>query len=428
MKIENKPSKRIQKTASGMSIPWWKQQAQQRPLATAGTVVSTVGGVVLLIFFCQLGSIPELDLAGASAILMSVAAVGIVLSFSLTACALAAGLILRGEDDPFDDMRSSKGIWSLVLPGWLTTLVFSLSVFLAPDEKIPNWAWCLPLALMAFFACIYAISNPESDSPIKGIESGLRLQVGRALSYLLVSGLWTFSAAAALLTFIAIYPRDGLNSNFLIGLVLWATWCYFSNFLLVKIVKAHVMAMIGFCCLGSLLILLAISGNWTGISVAAVRVLGLGEIPVALVLTTEGCDLLNKAGGQTVCRIQAHEKTATVCPAVLRSRIGSPLFIGLSPYDEKGHWPQMHPPARLAAIAIPKKEVLSWTRLEPMKAKAVIGPGNPKQVVTYLTPSTQTSWLYEQCGEAPQIKSNHSSTRKDKSNKQPIPQVTQSLK
>lgn len=408
MEMASESSRRNRNTESKSSITWWKQQVLERPLTTVGTVVSAVGGIVLLVFFCQLGFIPELDLAGASAILMAVAAVGVVLSFSLICCALAAGLILQGNDDQFNDLRTPKAIWSLVLPGWLSTVAFSLYAYIVPEKTAPNWIWYLPLFFIAIFALIYATLDQKINLAVEGSSNGLRLKIGRGLSYLLVSGLWLFAAGAALLTFVAIYPRDGSNESFLFGLILWTTWCYFSNFLLVKTIKNKMLTMISFCCIASLVILLAVSSNWAGVSVAAVRVLGLGEIPVVLVLTAEGCDQLNKAGGQTVCRVAVGEKTATVCPAILRSRIGSPFFIGLSPYDEKGYWPQTHPTARLASIAIPKSEVSSWSRLEPMAVKKAASNASSESVVTYLNSSNQASWVHEQCGETPQPSSGDS--------------------
>lgn len=120
-----------------------------------------------------------------------------------------------------------------------------------------------------------------------------------------------------------------------------------------------------------------------------------------MVVTNEGCTYLNKAaGGRIVCRVDPDDKTAVVCPAVLRSRIGSPFFIGLSAYDEDGHWPQLHPPKRLEAIAIPKSAVPSWTQLArttPLKpATASSGA-----IVTYLDAQDQGAWLREQCGPSP---------------------------
>jgi|GEM_PF-4575544 len=406
MDADMKPSRRHRLVKSERPVLWWLQQAKERPLATAGTVVSTVGGIVLLMFFCQLGEIPELDLAGASAVLMAVAAVGFVLSASLTGCALAAGLILRGNEPKANELRTPKAMFSLALPGWLSTLAVSCYLAWNPKGDIPNWVFAFPFVLMAVFACIYAFLKTKTGVDNEVVKNGGWTKFGRGFGYLAISYFWLLTAASAFITLFAMYPRDGDNNGFLFGLVLWTTWCYFSNVILVKVMKVNTLALMAGCCAISLVILLSVSGNWAGLPIAVVRVLGLGEIPVALVLTAEGCDHLNKAaGGRQVCRVEAGEKTATVCPAVLRSRIGAPFFIELSPYDEKGYWPQMHPPTRLAAIAIPKSEVPSWSRLTPMSAKEASGSRASDTVVTYLDPSAEGSWVYKQCGAAPKFSS-----------------------
>ena len=402
MDEDKKPSRRHRPAKYERPMPWWLQQVRARPLATAGTVVSTVGGIFLLMFFCQLGGMPELDLAGASAILMAVAAVGFALSAAWTGCALAAGHILRGNEPKSNELRTPKALAFLALPGWLSA--FAVSCYLAwkPNGDIPTWAFSFPFVLMVVFACVYALLKPKSDMVNDVANNGAWTKFGRGIGYLAISYFWLLTAASAFITLFAMFPRDGDNSNFLIGLVVWTTWCYLSNVVLVKVTKVNTLVLMAGCCAMSLFMLLTVSGNWAGLPMAAVRMLGLGEIPVALVLTSEGCDHLNKAaGGRPVCRVEAGEKTATVCPALLRSRIGAPFFIELSPYDEKGYWPQVHPPTRLTAIAIAKSEIPSWSRLAPMPAKKASGSRASDAVVTYLEPSAKDSWVFEQCGESP---------------------------
>jgi hypothetical protein len=404
MDAENKPSRRHRIVKPELPVPWWLHQAKERPLATAGTLISAAGGLVLLVFFCQLGAIPELDLAGASAVLMAVAALGFVLSASLTGCALAAGLVLRGNEPKANEFRTPKVLLSLALPGWISTAAFSFYLALNPKGNLPSWAFIFPFALMALFACVYSFMNTKSEVDSALVKIGGWGKFGRGFGYLAISYFWLLTACSAFLTFFVMYPRDGDGNWFLFNLVLWTTWCYFSNVILVKATKANTPALMAGCCAISLVILLAVTGNWTGLPIAVVRALGLGEIPVALVMTANGCDLLNKAaGGRQVCRVEAGEQTATVCPAILRSRIGTPFFIELSPYDEKGYWPQLHPPSRLAAIAIPKSEIPSWSRLTPMTKKEASGSPSSDSVVTYLNDSRVGSWVNKQCGESPKI-------------------------
>lgn len=397
-----KVSHRHRLAKSERPIPWWLQQVRERPLATAGTVVSVAGGILLLFFFCQLGEMPELDLAGASAILMAVAAVGFVLAVALTGCAIGAGLILRGDGSNAKELRSAKAMIFLALPGWLSAVVFSFYFAIKPDGVIPNWAYSLPFIFMAALAYVYAFLQQNTSLADNVNVKGVWAKVGRGISFLAISYFWLLIAGSAFLTLVAIYPRDGDASRFLFDLFLWTTWCYLSNIVLVKATEVNTLALVSGCCAVSLVVLLLISGNSAGLPMTVVRVLGLGEIPVVLVLTSDGCDHLNKAaGGRPVCRVETGEKTAIVCPAVMRSRIGSPLFIELSPYDEKGYWPQPHPATRLAAIAISKSEVASWSRLAPMARASAPGSRTSDAVVTYLDHSDAKSWIYQQCGVSP---------------------------
>ena len=154
-----------------------------------------------------------------------------------------------------------------------------------------------------------------------------------------------------------------------------------------------------FCQLGGGMPELDLAGASAILMAVAIVGLGLGEIPVRMVVTRAGCDYLNKAAGnQVVCRIEAGDSTAIVCPAMLRSRIGSPFFIGLSAYEEDGRWPQLHPPKRLEAIAIPKADVPSWSQLARAAAKAPQSAASGT-IVTYLAAEDRGAWLRAQCGE-----------------------------
>lgn len=381
-------------------MPWWQQQVRERPLATMGTVVSITGGLLLLIFFCQLGGMPELDLAGASAILMAVAAVGFVLAVALTGCSIGVGLMLRGNEQEVSDLKTPLRIWFLVLPGGLSILALACYLAVKPNGDVPTWGYSLPFIPMVIFSLIHAFLAP-GHSVASAASNGAQAKLGRGLIFFFLSCLWLYIAASAFFTFFVIYPRDGDKTQFLVGLVAWTAWCYASNTIMAKATKVGTLALLSGCCAASLVALVIMTGNLAGLPVAVVRALGLGEIPVALVLTAEGCDYLNKAaGGRPVCRIKVGEKTATVCPAILRSRIGSPFFVELSPYDDKGRWPQARPVRRLLAIAIPKSEVPSWSRLEPMLA-ASASKSKTSGVVTYLDPAAEGSWVHEQCGASP---------------------------
>jgi hypothetical protein len=90
----------------------------------------------------------------------------------------------------------------------------------------------------------------------------------------------------------------------------------------------------------------------------------------------------------------------------LRSRIGSPYFIGLSPYTAQGAWPADALPARTATVALPKSEVLSWSRIEPKPAEKLTSDSAPHSakpsmaqsaVLTRWSADLHDAWLHAQC-------------------------------
>ncbi|MCX7278137.1 MAG: hypothetical protein NTZ15_12580 [Burkholderiales bacterium] len=129
MEEDKKPSRRHRVSKTEPPMPWWLQQLRERPLATAGTVASVMGGLLLLVFFCQLGRIPELDLAGVSAILMAVAVVGFALAAALTGCAFGAGLMMRGQEESPNGLGENRALALLIAPGMLSTIAFALHLY-----------------------------------------------------------------------------------------------------------------------------------------------------------------------------------------------------------------------------------------------------------------------------------------------------------
>lgn len=383
------------------TAPWWSKQARERPLATVGTFISVVGGLILLGFFCQLGGMPELDLAGASAILMAVAIVGFALAAALAVSGIVAGLMMRDEEDVPVGLGEPRSLFLLAAPGTLSSI--GLAAYWALDSKgnISSFGYSVPFVLLTLFACGFSLTKPAIAKDVKPERPWSRTR--RGLAFWMFGYLWLLPAGGAVLTFYALFPRDGALWHMLIGMVGWTLWCYLSNVVIALVKKVKIAVLLVAYIAVSLFILLGITANWAGFPRAIVSALGLGEIPVKMVVTRAGCDYLNKmAADRVVCRMGSDDSTGVVCPAMLRSRIGSPFFIGLSPYEPTGRWPQLHPPQRMAAISIPKAEVPSWSQLSPAPAKAPL-PAGSGAIVTYLDSEDHGQWLREQCGNSPSM-------------------------
>lgn len=188
-----------------------------------------------------------------------------------------------------------------------------------------------------------------------------------------------------------------------IGLVALITWF-----------KDEHLSTFGWWILGLTCALLSMR---SGIPVAAVRTLGLGETPVALVLTEQGCNTLNQAArGQAICQWNTETETGWACPVVLQSRIGSPFVVEVTTFDTNGKWPARlpiakehkdSPPTLRYRIQLPKADVLSWPSIEALNKPGQPGHINATQLASYQLRDSkgisveQSRWLRTQCGEQP---------------------------
>lgn len=162
--------------------------------------------------------------------------------------------------------------------------------------------------------------------------------------------------------------------------------------------------------------------NWLAIPIAAVKSLGLGEIPVGVVLSEEGCNILNKSAGEKIiCQYDNEKKLGWACPLILKSRIGSPMVFDVLSFNTDGSWPGIedggkkpknkYDPENITSyhglIQISKSDVKSWTKKESYT------PSNEPSIITtkeYKSASfleiysksinfQQHEWLLNQCGK-----------------------------
>ncbi len=400
MEPDKKPSRRNHAEKKEPPKPWWLKHAQENPFKTAGAVVTVVGSLILLAFFWQLGESPDYDLASFGAVPMAIAVVGAVLSASLTGCAFIAGMIHRGNKTGLAWLSPGWTVVFLMAPGLVGSIALAICMGIDPSIKLSTWTAWTPFGLLGLASLVVALIHPKSEDQAAGQAAGKWAWSRRFGELVGFGSVWVLAGYLALLTFSAVFPRDRSQVDFGLGLVFWIACCYALNLMVAWAPRNVFVLLLATIPLGTLG-LLSSTGNWAAIPKAIVSSLGLGEIPVKLSVTKDGCEYLNKAAGdRVVCRMSPGDKTATVCPAMLRSRIGSPFFIGLSAYEDDGRWPQLHPPKRLEAISVPKADAPSWTQLSRVMPKAAAGAASGV-IVTYLDSSDQGAWLREQCGRSP---------------------------
>lgn len=82
-------------TATKPAEVWWLARLKEHPFKAFSLAVSVYGGLILLAFFTHLGSMPDLDLAGATATVAAVAVIGLLVIFTLGGSTIAAGVVTR---------------------------------------------------------------------------------------------------------------------------------------------------------------------------------------------------------------------------------------------------------------------------------------------------------------------------------------------
>jgi len=382
---------------------WWLRQIQEHPIATGSAVLTVTGGLILLVFFCQLGETPDLDAKAIGAIPWAMAILALFLSVILTICVFFVGALHRGQEKSLAGLGEKTLAGFLILPGMAGVAVMFGYSWVDPNGRWSGVSMAAPLVFTLLASAIVVGLEARSRAEPHSVRRKGWSKAKRFSELAGVGVIWALMPYLAVLVYWYLFPSDRTPTEFVWGLIFWTLCSYALNYAVARAPKRSVLAFLSLACVVGVIALLSSTGNWSSIPKGALSLSGLGEMPVKLVLTANGCDLLNKAvGSREVCRVAPGEKTAVVCPAILRSRISSPFFVEVSAYESRGGWPQMHPPKRFEAIAIPKEDAPTWTRLDYAKRSASTPPPAASEaVVTYLDAEDKGAWLRDQCGEAP---------------------------
>lgn len=104
-------------TATKPAEVWWLARLKEHPFKAFSLAVSVYGGLILLAFFTHLGSMPDLDLAGATATVAAVAVIGLLVIFTLGGSTIAAGVVTRSLASYVPHLASLRSLMFLAAPG-----------------------------------------------------------------------------------------------------------------------------------------------------------------------------------------------------------------------------------------------------------------------------------------------------------------------
>jgi hypothetical protein len=374
---------RMRRSSSGRSQPWWLQNLKQHPLKSATAFAATFGGLMLMMFFGHLQELPDIDIPSSASTLWALAVMGGLFTVFVVALPLLPGLHARSvsETDNWRLNVAHQVALSMPAMSLVAAMLFGILVHIRSWPPLCAPALFAGMALIAVDARRYGLARSAMTARTT-VPSWIALAADMLMGMLI----WGVTLGLGFVLVLALYfpPETGeWVSVVLVGGQL--AFLYGAALFGASIDWRKDRLVMGVLLASTLLLPALIGQNLTGFGVAAVRALGLGERPARLVVTAAGCNVLNKASGQTVCRMPADREGAVVCPAVLRSRIGSPYFVELSPVGQDGRWPEqaMHP-----LIPIAKADVLSWPRIDLSGQKGegvVVAPSGGTASTPYMT-------------------------------------------
>lgn len=382
----------------GSKDPWWLVKLKENPYGIASMAVLVLGGLMLMMFFGHVGAMPNLDLAGAASILSAVAMMGGMFGVSMVLPSFVVPALLAVFVRDYDVKNDKCAFWFLVVS--VVAFVFVAFVFIDSfsGDRIGGVLFSEKCA-WSIFCVVFLVWVLGAFWVFSKIDDGSKTGNGRVKFYYTVLSrivvcfcfvfVWVISLA---------YPYANLAdfsmvrfSNEWMEFSYAAAWIFlcivvgvfvFRIFLLESVSAVFLLSSV--VVIAFLLVFSVFTGNGAVIPRVAVSVLGLGEVPVSVVMSENGCASMNAhSGGEEVCRFDEKRKVGLVCPVFLKSRIGSPFFFELTSFRQKGGWPVMPTaqfgahedatasdsgetltPLRRDRIAIPEKDVLSWHVIE----------------------------------------------------------------
>ncbi|MGJ7609242.1 hypothetical protein ACSFA7_33255 [Variovorax sp. LT1R20] len=357
------------KRASSTSV-WLAGEDSSRLIKTASFLVPLVGGVLVLLFVISIGQLPSLDLTGSIALLTAVALFGLAIIGCIGGATVLPALLEISIGDGSDRKRRTLYLLLSSVPAWLT-LAFLLMLWLFDHYKlmsiVPSSAAFISSVLALTILCGAGIcwhQTRRTLSPKTGSrwERTWTLTV-TSLYWTYISMVWSasFGATSYFIYYLSADPSVPWWQRVFVGTV-WLLTCMAINSAIAGAGTGKAAMRGAVVAVGLALVPLLLTKSLTDLSGLVLNRLGLADLQVRLVVTEEGCNILNSAvRGGPVCVVDPSTKLASVCPVVLKSRIGSPYRLDFYPLGPDGKWPAAVTPQ---SVPLSEQYVKSWPSLD----------------------------------------------------------------
>jgi len=309
---------------------------KENPFKFFSAVVWSAGFVLLLVFFGRIRYMPDMTLSDIASVLYAMASLGLFISFYVMFLLAIPGAALS---------LLKNNLWN-VNKAHLFILPFtsSLVLVLALGYYLNLWFSRNLLCLLALVGAVILIlpmfgafsSCNWPDFEFVGSVKDKSLRRGNFKRYYIFSLLEVMALIVIMafpLFFVILMGTNGdirTAPDYMVLIVL------FLILLAVSVVATLISsvkpggALYLSCLVVPLLFFYVMSatGSFSVIPFMVVRVLNLGEISAArIVVDKKTCDEMNGALGQKVCSPTAGADVASICPVIIRSRIGSQVVL-----------------------------------------------------------------------------------------------------
>ncbi|KQW45567.1 hypothetical protein ASD88_11740 [Pelomonas sp. Root662] len=379
--------------------------AAANPIKVLSVAALLFGGLLLLVYFARIEFLPDINLEAAPSLLYATALMGLlIVSFAAASMVMPGLLLAYWRDDAaeshFSDVLIAAALnaltWGVAL-SWLFGQLGGITALC-----ITAALWC---ASMVLWVRWIASRQPRASGFYRHALNrlGARWLLPAAFSALLMVTPVAFIFAFGLRGDI-VYASNAQAIGRLVLLVLAASTVFISLSQSGSRIRtaAFLAALL-------LFLVFAATGSFSAASVMVVGKLGLGEYTaVRAVVSGKTCRQINLALGQAVCRETADEDATVICPAVLRSRIGSQallefaaMSIERSGTNASLAWQsipeQRDKPVHYRRVVLDKAQLLTWSSVPLALSPMPAGP-TPAPVIlaSALTDSGSSSGIEEQ--------------------------------
>jgi hypothetical protein len=311
---------------------------------------------------------PDVDLTSSTAVLASVALIGIFIILILAITLVIPGLIISIAST---ESKVKLDLLDILFPTGLASIAIFVSWY-SFDDYVKHLTF-LSAFLISISVVILAVKKALS-SEIHGPPRKLTLLSTKIIFnltsrrfhiiHVLSFSLWIIFSSILFFVFAKLYVGQNGEGEWVSWMMfaVWLFWMCASTSMVGTLdttKKYEITAGISLC---SIYILFMLSSNPTAISVAVMKALGLGEINnVTLVVTKSGCEAVRTLlADKYACESENNDTTAKTQPVTIKSRIGSQYLIEYT--KEYKSINNLKKKIKVRAV-IKRDDVLGWSKV-----------------------------------------------------------------